>query len=195
MGFSANTLPPILSDSLKFLQNGRLPPVRKLIHRAADSNTLPPIRHNTLPPIRHDQPFPGPLNLPPIRQHFPDQPFPGPLSLPPIRQHVPDQPFPGPLRLRNIENRPLSAEEVEGTGNMARAPQLVQLQNVQWQPIAPNGNGPRGMKRTRDKEESEVTQAEILESFKTTKKAREQEPEHVKNGHWWTQEEEDDFYV
>ncbi|KAF6759611.1 hypothetical protein DFP72DRAFT_1101098 [Ephemerocybe angulata] len=173
MGFSANTLPPILSDSLKFLQNGRLPPVRKLIHRAADSNTLPPIRHC-------DQPFPGPLNLPPIRQHFPDQPFPGPLSLP---------------TLRNIENRPLSAEEVEGTDNMARAPQPVQLQNVQWQPIAPNGNGPRGMKRTRDEEESEVTQAEILESFTTTKKAREQEPEHVKNGHWWTQEEEDDFYV
>ncbi|KAF5317163.1 hypothetical protein D9611_004008 [Ephemerocybe angulata] len=104
--------------------------------------------------------------------------------------------------LHNTENRPLSAEERRlneqrarqqtGQENMARiqaqrrAP-LVQPQN--GQPIAPNENGPRGMKRTRDEEEDEATQAAILESFKT-KKAREQEPEHVEHGDGWTQEEE-----
>ncbi|KAF5332179.1 hypothetical protein D9611_008050 [Ephemerocybe angulata] len=103
--------------------------------------------------------------------------------------------------LHNDENRPLSGEERmvkeqsarqrTGQENRARAP-LAQLQDTQA--IAPN-NGSRGVKRARDEEGDEATQAAILESFKTTKKAREhepaQEPENVQ--YWLTQEEEDDI--
>ncbi|KAF6748141.1 hypothetical protein DFP72DRAFT_1146731 [Ephemerocybe angulata] len=103
--------------------------------------------------------------------------------------------------LHNNENRPLSAEERRlkeqrtrhrtGQENRARAP-LAPLQD--GQPIAANGNGPRGTKRPRDEEENEATQAAILESFKT-KKAREKEPEPVEHGYGGTQEDEDDIYA
>ncbi|KAF6749105.1 hypothetical protein DFP72DRAFT_1073662 [Ephemerocybe angulata] len=154
-----NTLPPILPHFLKCYQQGPLPPVRRLMHMEAGSNT------ETLPPIRQQFPHPNFNTLPPLRQHFPDQHF----SLPPLRQHSPDQPFPGPLSLqasRNVElNRSLGVAE-RRLEDMAREPApLVQLQNDQGQPIASNGNGPRGIKRARDEEESE-------ESITTTKKAR-----------------------
>ncbi|KAF6760219.1 hypothetical protein DFP72DRAFT_883548, partial [Ephemerocybe angulata] len=113
--------------------------------------------------------------------------------------------------LHNTENRPLSAEErrlneQEGsTTDWPRergsnpSPEESASRPTNGQSIAPNENGSRGMKRTRDEEEDEATQAAILESFKTTK-AREQEPEHVEHGDGWTQEEEtqeedDDFYA